>query len=199
MTPGGANATTTFKGKSVKAKYTYWTAGDDPEEGAGWYLDADEDGETNQNGVLLPLGQGFLVSRNASETDAQLVYSGEVSTDPVTRNFVPGYNLVANCSPTDITLGDITPNASFSLSSIQFMTPGGANATTTFKGKSVKAKYTYWTAGDDPEEGPGWYLDADEDGEINQNDIVSIPAGAGFLVSRNASEGEATLTIPSAL
>ena len=200
MTAGGANAKTTFKGKTVTAKYIYWTAGDDPEEGAGWYLDADGDGEINQNGVSLPMGTGFLVSRGASETDAQLVYSGEVNTEPVTPSLPnAGYNLVGNCCPTDLTLGDITPNESFINSTIQFMTPGGANAKTTFKGKTVTAKYIYWRAGDDPEEGPGWYLDADGDGEINQNDLVTIPAGGGFLVSRGASEATATVTLPSAL
>ena len=200
MTAGGANAKTTFKGKSVKAKYTYWTAGDDPEEGPGWYLEADGDGEVNQNSVSIPMGTGFLVSRMGSEADANLVFAGEVNTEPVTPSLPnAGYNLVGNCCPTDLKLGDITPNAAFVNSSIQFMTAGGANAKTTFKGKSVKAKYTYWTAGDDPEEGPGWYLEADGDGEVNQNELVDIPAGGGFLVSRMGSETTATVTIPSAL
>ena len=79
------------------------------------------------------------------------------------------------------------------------MTPGGANAKVSFGGKQVKAEYTYWTAEDDPEDGAGWYLAADEDAEVNQNELVTIPAGAGFLVSRNASEPDATVTLPSAL
>ena len=149
MTSGGANATTTFKEKTVRATYTYWTAEDDPEQGAGWYLDADGDGEVNQNGVSIPLGTGFLVNRKGSEADAALVYAGEVNTAPVTRELpTSGYNLVANCCPADLTLGDITPNADFLTSSIQFMTPGGANANTTFKDKTVRATYTYWSAED---------------------------------------------------
>ena len=200
MTPGGANAKVSFGGKQVKAEYTYWTAEDDPEDGAGWYLAADEDAEVNQKDVALPMGTGFLVSRNASETDAQLVYSGEVNTAPVTRELpTTGYNLVGNCCPTDLKIGDITPNDEFVNSSIQFMTPGGANAKVSFGGKQVKAEYTYWTAEDDPEDGAGWYLAADEDAEVNQNELVTIPAGAGFLVSRNASEPDATVTLPSAL
>ena len=200
MTSGGANANTTFKGKTVRATYTYWAAEDDPEEGAGWYLDADGDGEVNQNSVSIPMGTGFLVNRKGSEADAALVCAGEVNKAPVTRELpTSGYNLVANCSPVDITLGDITPNEDFLTSSIQFMTPGGANANTTFKGKSVRATYTYWSAEDDPEEGAGWYLDADGDGEINQNNLVVIPAGGGFLVNRKGSEPDATVTIPSAL
>ena len=200
MTAGGANAKTTFKGKEVKAKYTYWREEDDPEEGEGWYLADDDDGEIRQNSVLIPMGSGFLVSRMGSESEANLVFSGEVNAEPVTPSLPnAGYNLVGNCCPADLKLGDIMPNAAFVNSSIQFMTAGGANAKTTFKGKEVKAKYTYWRADDDPEEGPGWYLADDEDGEINQNDLVTIPAGGGFLVSRMGSETTATVTIPSAL
>ena len=200
MTAGGANAKTTFKGKTVTARYIYWTADDDPEEGAGWYLSDDDDGEINQNDLPLPMGTGFLVSRGAPEADAALVYSGEVNTQPVTVGLPnSGYNVIGNCCPKDLTLGDITPNEDFVYSTIQFMTAGGANAKTTFKGKTVTARYIYWLAEDDPEEGPGWYLSDDDDGEINQNDLVTIPAGAGFLVSRGAPETDATVTIPSAL
>ncbi len=200
MTAGGANAKTTFGGKTVTAKYVYWAAEDDPEDGAGWYLAVDDDGEVNQNDLSLPMGTGFLVSRFASETDANLVYSGEVNTSPVTMELPnSGYNVIGNCCPTDLKIGDITPNDDFVNSSIQFMTAGGANAKTTFGGKTVTAKYVYWSAEDDPEDGAGWYLAVDDDGEVNQNDVVTIPAGAGFLVSRFASEPDATVTIPSAL
>ena len=98
-----------------------------------------------------------------------------------------------------MTLGDIVPNEEFVNSSIQFMTPGGASAKVSFGGKQVRAEYTYWTAEDDPEDGAGWYLAADEDAEVNQNELVSIPAGSGFLVSRANTEATATVTIPSAL
>ena len=200
MTAGGANAKVTFGGKQVYATYTYWAEGDDPEDGAGWYLAADEDAEVNQNSVALPMGTGFLVSRMGSEAGAQLVFCGEVNTEPVTPSLPnAGYNVVGNCCPTDLKLGDITPNAAFVNSSIQFMTAGGANAKVTFGGKQVYATYTYWTAGDDPEDGPGWYLAADEDAEVNQNELVTIPAGGGFLVSRMGSEATATVTLPSAL
>ena len=110
-----------------------------------------------------------------------------------------GYNVIGNCSPTDLKIGDIIPNEDFVNSSIQFMTPGGANAKVTFGDKQVYAKYVYWAAEDDPEDGAGWYLDADGDAEVNQNELVTISAGGGFLVSRFASEPDATVTIPSAL
>ena len=200
MTAGGANAKVSFGGKQVKAEYTYWTEDDEPGDGAGWYLEADEDAEVNQNGVVLPMGTGFLVSRNGAEPDATLVYSGEVNTEPVTPSLPnSGYNVIGNCCPTDLKIGDITPNEDFVNSSIQFMTPGGANAKVSFGGKQVKAEYTYWTEDDEPGDGAGWYLEADEDAEVNQNELVTIPAGGGFLVSRNGAEPDATVTIPSAL
>ncbi len=119
MTAGGANAKTTFKGKTVTARYIYWLAEDDPEEGPGWYLSDDEDGEINQNSLPLPMGTGFLVSRNSAEADAQLVYSGEVNSQPVTVDLPSsGYNVIGNCCPKDLTLGDITPNEDFVYSTI---------------------------------------------------------------------------------
>jgi len=200
MTTGGANAKTTFGGKSVNKEYVYWFEEDDPEEGAGWYLNADGDGETNCNSEPLPMGDGILVSRSASETDAALVYAGEVSTEPVTKSFAnSGYTPVGNCCPKTIKLGDIVPNDEFVRSKIVFMTTGGANEKTTFGGKTVNKEFVYWFEEDDPEEGAGWYLNADGDGETNYNDLIEFEAGEGFLVSRSASEAQATITLPSAL
>ena len=200
MTAGGANVKTTFNGKSVTAKYVYWLEEDEPEDGEGWYLDADGDATVNQNALSLPMGTGFLVNRKGSEADAKLVYAGEVNTSPVTPELPnSGYNVIGNCCPIDLTIGDITPNEDFVNSSIQFMTPGGANLKTTFNGKSVTAKYVYWLEEDEPEDGAGWYLDADGDATVNQNELVTIPAGGGFLVNRKGSESDATITLPSAL
>jgi len=114
-----------------------------------------------------------------------------------------GYNISAISFETigvardAITLGDITPSDDFSNSFITFMTAGGATAKVDFNGKQVAAKYFYWTE-DDAEDGAGWYLQADEDAEYNQNS-VELQAGEGFLVNRAAGEASATLTIPSAL
>ena len=96
-----------------------------------------------------------------------------------------------------MTLGDLKPSDDFVSSTISFMTSGGATAKVDFKGSQVSAIYSYWTE-DDAEDGAGWYLEADTDATINQND-VPLSAGAGFLVFRDAAEGSATLTIPAAL
>ena len=97
-----------------------------------------------------------------------------------------------------MTFGDIKPNEDFVNSSIQLLTSGGATATVTVPGLgTVKAVFSYWEE-DDAMDGAGWYLDADEDAEYNQNSRV-IPAGSGFLVNRAGTETSATITIPSAL
>jgi hypothetical protein len=197
MTPGGATAKVEFNGKQVAGKYTYWTE-EDASDGAGWYLEADEDAEYNQNDVVLPFGTGFLVFRAGSEADATITFSGSVRTEPVTKKFPNAqYNIFGNCSPSKITLGDITVSEDFVSSTISFMTPAGATARVEFNGKQVAQSYTYWTE-EDASDGAGWYLEADEDAEYNQN-AVEIEAGKGFLVFRAGSEANATMTIPSAL
>ena len=197
MTAGGATAKVDLNGKQVPAKYYYWDE-DDAEDGAGWYLLDDEDAEYNQNGVLLPYGDGFLVNRASGESSETLTFAGQVSTEPVTKSFPrSGYNITGNCTPTKITLGDITPSEGFSSSFITFMTAGGATAKVDFNGKLVPAKYYYWPE-EDAEDGAGWYLLDDEDAEYNQNSVELQP-GEGFLVNRAAGEASVTLTIPSAL
>ena len=200
LTSGGATAKVTVEGLgTVKAVYSYWTEADGPSDGAGWYLDADENQEFNQNNRIVPFGDAYCVERDALETDAQLVYSGEVDTAPVTKSFNSGYNYIGNCAPTNLTLGDITPNEEFIASTIQFLTSAGATAKVTVEGLgTVKAVYSYWTEADGPSDGAGWYLDADENQEYNQNGRI-IEAGSAFCVERDALETEATLTIPSAL
>ena len=82
---------------------------------------------------------------------------------------------------------------------ICFLTSGGATAKVTFNGKQVPAMYVYARTEDEPEDGIGWYLLADNDYAVNQNDEIKIKAGEGFLVSRTGSETNAALIIPSAL
>ena len=200
MTSGGANAKTTFGGKQVEKSYVYWFASDDPEDGEGWYLAKDEDATVNCNDVVLPFGDGILVSRMASETDAALVCAGQVSTQPVTKGFPnSGYTPVGNCCPMPIKLGDITVNDDFVNSKLVFMTTGGANAKIEFGGKQVEKSFVYWFAEDDPEDGAGWYLAKDEDATVNYNNLIEFDAGEGFLISRMASETDATITLPKAL
>jgi len=199
MTSGGATPRVDFNGSKVAARYVYWTADDGAEDGAGWYLEDDEDATVNQNAVNIPFGTGFLVFRDAGEANANVTFAGAVSTEPTTKSFATSsYNIVGNCSPVDITLGDITVNEDFVSSAITFMTSGGATPRVDFNGSKVAARYVYWTADDGAEDGAGWYLEDDEDATVNQNSLP-IAAGQGFLVFRDAGEADATITIPSAL
>ena len=84
-----------------------------------------------------------------------------------------------------MTFGDIKPNENFINSSIQLLTDGGATAKVTVEGLgTVWATFSYWDE-DDASDGAGWYLDADEDAEYNQNSRV-IPFGDSYLVNRPA-------------
>ena len=198
LTSGGATATVTVDGLgTVKAIFSYWDE-DDASDGAGWYLDADEDAEYNQNSRVIPFGDGYLVNRPTLETGAALIYSGEVQSAPITKELGDKFNFLGNCCPRDITFGDLVPNENFVNSSIQLLTSGGATATVTVPGLgTVKAVFSYWEE-DDAMDGAGWYLDADEDAEYNQNSRV-IAAGEGFLVNRPTLETGASITIPAAL
>ena len=199
MTPGGATPRVEFDGNQVAQRYVYWAEGDGAGDGAGWYLEADEDATVNQNDVNVPFGTGFLLYRDVLESGATLTYAGAVSTDPVTRSFPTAqYNIRGNCSPVEITLGDITVNSDFVSSAITFMTQGGATPRVEFGGNQVAQRYVYWAEGDGAQDGPGWYLEADEDATVNQNG-VTILAGQGFLVYRDVLETTATVTIPAAL
>ena len=115
-----------------------------------------------------------------------------------------GYTIVANTflpvggSTDAMTLGDIKVNDAFVNSTLVFMTTGGANAKTTWNGKSVNKSYVYWPE-DYAEDGEGWYLNADVDATVNCNETVTFGPGEGFLVSRMSDEPGAMITLPSAL
>ena len=200
LTSGGATAKVTVDGLgTVEAIFTYWTADDGAAAGAGWYLEADEDAEYNQNSRVIPFGSAYCVNREADETTAALTYAGEVQTTPVTKQLGAKFNYIGNCCPTDITFADITPNEDFVYSTIQLLTSGGATAKVTVDGLgTVEAIFTYWTADDGAAAGAGWYLEADEDAEYNQNSRV-ITAGSAFCVNRETDETDATITLPKAL
>ena len=60
-------------GKTVNEQYVYWFAEDDPEQGAGWYFKADEDGEYNQNARGIDAGEGFYVKGTSLEIGESIV------------------------------------------------------------------------------------------------------------------------------
>ena len=198
LTPGGATAKVVFNGKTYYATYKYWREGDEPEQGAGWYFASDINGDYNQNDRVIPFGDAFCVDRVLTETDAALVFAGQVE-GAVTKEFTTAnFNYIGNCSPVQITLADVTPSDTFVNSSIQFLTSGGATAKVEFNGETYYATYKYWREGDEPEQGAGWYFASDINGDYNQNSRV-IEAGEAFCADINLTELGASLTIPSPL
>ena len=188
-------------GKTVREQYVYWFAEDDPEQGEGWYFMQDEDGEYNQNARVIAVGEGYYVQGNGSEIGESLVFSGAVKDSATALEVTTAQmNWFGNCSPTKITLGDISVSDGFINSAITFLQPNGLTKTVDSEGlgKTVREQYVYWFAEDDPEQGAGWYFMQDEDGEYNQN-AREIEAGEGFYVQGNGSEIGESIVIPSAL
>ena len=188
-------------GKTVNEQYVYWFAEDDPEQGEGWYFKADEDGEYNQNSRVIAVGEGYYVKGTSLEIGESLIFSGAVKDSATTLEITSAQmNWFGNCSPTKITLGDITVSDDFVNSEIVFLQPSGLVKTlySDDLGKTVNEQYVYWFAEDDPEQGAGWYFKADEDGEYNQN-ACEIEAGEGFYVKGTSLEIGESIVIPSAL
>ena len=146
-------------GKTVREQYVYWFAEDDPEQGEGWYFMQDDDGEFNQNSRVIALGEGYYIQGTISEIGESLVFAGEVPGATTLEITTAQMNWFGNCSPTKITLGDITVSDGFVSSAITFLQPSGLTKEVYSDdlGKTVREQYVYWFAEDDPEEGAGWW------------------------------------------
>ena len=185
---------------TVKEKYTYWEAGDTEDGVGGWYFEDDENAEYNQNSRIVALGEGYYVQGTASEIGEGLLFSGAVANDSTPLEVTSSQmNWFGNCSPTSITLGDITATDGLIFSAIVFLKDDGRVKTVEHAQLgTVKEKYTYWEAGDTEDGAGGWYFEDDENAEYNQNARV-IAAGEGFYVQGTASEIGESISVPSAL
>ena len=154
----------------------------------GWYLF--EDGELTdcKNTTELPFATGFVAK--SSGAGSALTYAGEVKAT-TTEIPVAAFSLTGNCSPADITLQNLVPNAAFiaSAGTVQPFTSAG------------KAGPVYIYVNDEEmlevfEAQEGWYLF--EDGELTDcKNSVPLASGEAF-VSKSSGSG-ATLSVPSAL
>ena len=151
----------------------------------GWYLASDDEMTDCKNSEPLPFTTGFVAKSSAS--GSQLTYAGEVKG---TKTEIPigGFTLTGNCAPTDLTLGDFTPNAAFiSKGTIQVFTSAG----------KAGPVYLYIN---DPElmelfEAPaGWYLASDDEMTDCKN---AEPVNAGDAFVAKSSAAGSTLEIPS--
>ena len=170
----------------------------DGEYTPGWYLSCDGDAEHCKNDFELPFGQGFCMDK--SDTGAALVFSGNVraSNKPITLD--EHFNYLGNCSPKDLTLGDITAiNIAFDSSSLQLLNKDGSNLILDDDPDFPGAYATFIYMSEEEADGEytvGWYLSCDGDAEYPKNDF-QIKAGQGFCMDK--SDTGAQIVIPSAL
>ena len=171
---------------SNPADAAYW--GIDP----GWYEreDYNNDAENNLNNTPMPYGCGFSFARTTQ--GAGLIYAGEVKEAANTLPAPGSYNICGNTSPKNITLGDITGNASF---------VPGTDYVNLFNGGDFWMAITYSNPTDAAYWGidPGWYEreDYNNDAENNLNN-TPIPAGYGFSFAKTTSAARLIVADPTA-
>ena len=190
-------------------QFTYAPAGYAGGNEAGWYDYSDSSCTTLRNDTSVPFGRGFyLAAGNGTGGLAPaLTFAGQVKADATVVPVSNSNMLTGNCSPVDITLGQITANSFDDTEGetydvfdwtgfvpftdfIQIMNSSG----------QFIGQYTYVPAGYAGGNEAGWYGYDDTGCTKCMNSIV-IKAGQSFYVAAgNGTGGLApTITIPSAL
>lgn len=173
------------------------------ENGAGWYLSQDGDYAYNMNAWIVPFGWQYVVE--GQDRNCGLINSGMV--DPENEEFVLErgvFNYLGNCTPVEMTLGDLILNASFKSSEIQLLEDGGCTLVLDWAdyplleddGGELLMILDYVPAATAGKNGAGWYLSQDGDYAYNMNAWI-VPAGDGFVVE--GQDRGATITVPTAL
>ncbi len=201
LTSDGANAKIVDSNLGeVTESYVYWPAEFAAAGVAGWYLYADSNAEYPKNDRVIEFGEGYCLTLASGEEGAKLVYSGAVAQESTPKTLGDNFNYLGNCSPVDITIGDLTVNDDIFISSmVEFLTNQGANVIINDPVLgAVSESYVYWPAEFAAAGVAGWYLYADSNAEYPKNDRV-IKAGEAFCVTHAAGEDGAIIVLPSAL
>ena len=185
------------------AVFTYVPAATAGVNGEGWYLSQDGDYAYNMNSWIVPFGQQYVVDcgdKNMAVTDA-----GEVSAENLEFDVERGvFNYFGNCTPVDITLGDLQ-FTNLKVSELQILEDGGNTMVLDpdeyplielGEDEDLIAVFTYVPATTAGVNGAGWYLSQDGDHAYNLNDWV-LESGAGFVI--DCGDKNMTVIIPSAL
>ena len=190
---GGFNIMTMTDGGETDETYSYYTAGDAPDGVAGWF---DGNG-TRVTKTFLP-GEGF-VTVSDYET-GKLQTSGQVAEGVTIFTLGTGVNTCGNTTSAAVSIEDFTVGVGVDAEgNILTVNPdnseelytGGLVIMTLTDGGETDQSYSYYTAGDAPDGVAGWF---DGDGV---RVTVSFPAGTGFIVVSDYTEG--CIALPSAL
>jgi hypothetical protein len=138
-----------------------------------------------------------MIVVSSGTTGAAVVFAGQVPAEDIPLNIDPSSrNFLSNCTPVDLTLGEITPNSLFE--------PLSDTLYTINQFGGVKANYIYVDeeTGEMLGGGEGWYLQDDidnwdEESALSNHNNDPITAGLGFVVS-SGTEG-AQIILPSPL
>ena len=191
---GGTDIVSIWSGGTKQFEVSYLNADDAADEGVdeGWYLVKDfDDWEFThcKNSEPLAKGKGIVFHRNSS--GAAIVYSGQVqSADEIFGGF-GNFNITANTTAKDITLGAIKVNNKFD---------GGTDIVSIWSGGTKQFEVSYLNADDAADEGvdEGWYLVKDfDDWEFTHcKNSEPLPVGKGFVFHRNTSGAAIILPNP---
>ena len=190
-------------------KFTYVPDGYVNENTAGWYAYADTSCVTPASNTTLSFTHGFvLVTGDGNGGLApSLTFAGQVKADDTVVPVASSSMLSGNCSPVNITLGNITAN-SFDDSEGEeydvfdwtgFVPFSDFIQVMSDAGKFI-GKYTYVPAGYKNGNVAGWYEYTDTEFTTCVNS-TTIKAGQAFVVVAGDGNGglAPTITIPSAL
>ena len=177
-------------------------------EGPGWYY---ADGEYTGayypfNDLELPFGSMFYI--DGVESDANVIASGVVVSeaqpiDVLTANM---FNYTGNCSPVEVSLGDVGVSETFGSAYLNFLNPNGTTKKFEIpeiiaEGGEGVAGFMYINEDDAKEaelEGPGWYYaDGEYTGAYYPFNTLKVGAGEMFYI--DGVEADAQVIIPSAL
>ena len=185
----GADYISIWEGGSKQYEASYLSKDDADAEGVeeGWYLTSaieawEFPASACKNSEQLAKGKGLVFHRGTS--GAAIVYSGQVQSAGETFVGFGNFNITANTTAKQITLGDIKVNNKFD---------NGADYISIWNGGSKQYEASYLSKDDADAEGveEGWYLtSAIEAWEFPASackNSEQLPAGKGFVFHRGTT------------
>ena len=189
--------------EDLQAIFDYVSAATAGAGGEGWYLAQDEDYAYNMNEWLVPFGWQFVI--DCTDRNSQIIGNGEVDRENEEFDLERSvFNYLGNCTPSELTLGDLILGANFKNSEIQILEDGGMTMVLDWEefplidhgDEDLQAIFDYVSAATAGAGGAGWYLAQDSEYAYNMNEWVIEP-GDGFVI--DCTDRNASIIVPSAL